>query len=207
MPAIALADLRAEPFILFPRTVAAGLRNDILAACRAAGFDPHIVQEAPQFTWIRFTGGDDAMAEFSVGGGKSETEEPAPWRPTKAPWKGLQAHGSFAKERVKITFERITTSLGTFDCALYAVTGEREGKPEVTRHWFAFDKPGPPIRTTVTTADADTSHFNSLPAQIVPLHSHVHAERNSPLERGPGPPAAAPSMARAASRPRDYHRP
>ena len=50
--AIALVDLRAEPFILFPRTVGTGLFNDILAACRAAGFDPNIVQEAPQFTSI-----------------------------------------------------------------------------------------------------------------------------------------------------------
>jgi DNA-binding transcriptional LysR family regulator len=50
--AIALADLRAEPFVLFPRAVGTGLFNDILAACRAAGFDPNIVQEAPQFTSI-----------------------------------------------------------------------------------------------------------------------------------------------------------
>jgi DNA-binding transcriptional LysR family regulator len=50
--AIALADLRAEPFILFPRAVGTGLFNDIIAACRAAGFDPNIVQEAPQFTSI-----------------------------------------------------------------------------------------------------------------------------------------------------------
>lgn len=50
--AIALADLRAEPFVLFPRTAGTGLFNDILTACRAAGFDPRIEQEAPQYTSI-----------------------------------------------------------------------------------------------------------------------------------------------------------
>lgn len=50
--AIPLADLRDEPFVLFPHTMGTGLFNDILAACRAAGFDPSIVQEAPQFTSI-----------------------------------------------------------------------------------------------------------------------------------------------------------
>jgi DNA-binding transcriptional LysR family regulator len=42
----------ALPFVLFPRASGTGLFNDILAACRAAGFDPNIVQEAPQFTSI-----------------------------------------------------------------------------------------------------------------------------------------------------------
>ncbi|MBK8175415.1 MAG: LysR family transcriptional regulator [Rhodospirillales bacterium] len=50
--AIELADLRAEPFILFPRAAGSGLFDGIIAACRKAGFDPDIVQEAPQFTSI-----------------------------------------------------------------------------------------------------------------------------------------------------------
>ena len=50
--AIALADLRAEPFILFPRSIGSGLFDAITAACRAAGFEPNVVQEAPQFTSI-----------------------------------------------------------------------------------------------------------------------------------------------------------
>ena len=50
--AIALAELRDEPFVMFPRTIGTGLFDDVIAACRAAGFDPNIVQEAPQFTSI-----------------------------------------------------------------------------------------------------------------------------------------------------------
>ncbi len=49
---LALADLHNEPFILFPRAAGAGLFDAIIAACRTAGFDPRLVQEAPQFTSI-----------------------------------------------------------------------------------------------------------------------------------------------------------
>jgi DNA-binding transcriptional LysR family regulator len=43
---IALADLAAEPFVLFPRHAAPGLHDDLVARCRAAGFSPRVVQEA-----------------------------------------------------------------------------------------------------------------------------------------------------------------
>src|SRR5919201_991872 len=43
---IALGDLAAEPFVLFPRHIAPGLYDDIIARCRSAGFSPRVVQEA-----------------------------------------------------------------------------------------------------------------------------------------------------------------
>jgi DNA-binding transcriptional LysR family regulator len=43
---LALGELAAEPFVLFPRPVAPALYDAIIARCRAAGFSPRVVQEA-----------------------------------------------------------------------------------------------------------------------------------------------------------------
>jgi DNA-binding transcriptional LysR family regulator len=43
-----LADLAQEPFIVYSATAALNLRTHLLAACRAAGFAPRVVQEAVQ---------------------------------------------------------------------------------------------------------------------------------------------------------------
>lgn len=45
-PAIALAALAHERFVLFPRRLNPGLHDAITRRCRAAGFAPHITQEA-----------------------------------------------------------------------------------------------------------------------------------------------------------------
>lgn len=45
---VRLATLAGEPFILFPRTVGLSLYTDILHACREAGFELNVSQEAPQ---------------------------------------------------------------------------------------------------------------------------------------------------------------
>ena len=46
--AVRLTQLAREPFILFPRTIAPGLFDRIVAFCRAAGFSPRVEQEAMQ---------------------------------------------------------------------------------------------------------------------------------------------------------------
>jgi DNA-binding transcriptional LysR family regulator len=51
-PAVSLLALSIEPFVLFPRAVGAGLHDEIVSACRAAGFSPRIVQETSQVTSI-----------------------------------------------------------------------------------------------------------------------------------------------------------
>ncbi|TNM66343.1 LysR family transcriptional regulator [Aliirhizobium smilacinae] len=45
---VRLASLATEPFIIFPRTVGLSLYTDILQACRDAGFELNVSQEAPQ---------------------------------------------------------------------------------------------------------------------------------------------------------------
>jgi DNA-binding transcriptional LysR family regulator len=51
---MALADLAAESFVLFPRHIAPTLHDDVIARCRQAGFSPRIVQEAAG--WQTLTG-------------------------------------------------------------------------------------------------------------------------------------------------------
>lgn len=49
---IPLLALSIEPFVLFPRSVGAGLHDEIIDACRQAGFSPRVVQETSQVTSI-----------------------------------------------------------------------------------------------------------------------------------------------------------
>jgi DNA-binding transcriptional LysR family regulator len=49
---IDLAVLATEPFILFPRELAPGLYDPIIAICQAAGFSPQVVQECIQMQTI-----------------------------------------------------------------------------------------------------------------------------------------------------------
>lgn len=49
---VPLLALSIEPFVLFPRAVGAGLHDEIISACRAAGFSPRVVQETSQVTSI-----------------------------------------------------------------------------------------------------------------------------------------------------------
>ncbi len=49
---IELSSLATEPFILFPRELAPGLYDPIIAICQAAGFSPQVVQECIQMQTI-----------------------------------------------------------------------------------------------------------------------------------------------------------
>ncbi|HEY1928552.1 MAG TPA: LysR family transcriptional regulator [Caulobacteraceae bacterium] len=49
---IELADLRTEPFLLFPRPVSPTLYDSVIDACRKAGFDPVMGQAAPHMASI-----------------------------------------------------------------------------------------------------------------------------------------------------------
>jgi DNA-binding transcriptional LysR family regulator len=49
---IDLAVLATEPFILFPRELAPGLYDPIIAICQSAGFSPQVVQECIQMQTI-----------------------------------------------------------------------------------------------------------------------------------------------------------
>ena len=51
-PTIDLASLSKEPFILFPRQLAPGLYDPIIAICQTAGFSPLVIQECIQMQTI-----------------------------------------------------------------------------------------------------------------------------------------------------------
>ena len=48
LASLPLEALSGEPFILFPRANSPELYDDIVLACRRAGFNPNIVQNAPE---------------------------------------------------------------------------------------------------------------------------------------------------------------
>ena len=47
-----LSELAGEPFVLFPRTVGLSLYDEVINACRHAGFEPRIDQVAPQISSV-----------------------------------------------------------------------------------------------------------------------------------------------------------
>ncbi|MBC2801885.1 LysR family transcriptional regulator [Rhizobium ruizarguesonis] len=51
-PSLPLAALANEPFILFPRLVGLSLYDDVVLACRKAGFELTVAQEAPQISSV-----------------------------------------------------------------------------------------------------------------------------------------------------------
>ncbi|MCU0569630.1 MAG: LysR family transcriptional regulator [Oculatellaceae cyanobacterium Prado106] len=51
-PTLSLTDLANENFIIFPRTLAPGLYDQIISLCQQAGFSPNVVQEAIQMQTI-----------------------------------------------------------------------------------------------------------------------------------------------------------
>jgi DNA-binding transcriptional LysR family regulator len=49
---VPLAALAQEPFVLFPRAVGLSLYDEVVTACRNAGFEPVLSQEAPQISSV-----------------------------------------------------------------------------------------------------------------------------------------------------------
>lgn len=49
---VALSDLAGESFVLIPRAASPTLHDEIVSACRAAGFEPKLGQQAPQLSSV-----------------------------------------------------------------------------------------------------------------------------------------------------------
>ncbi len=64
-------------------------------------------------------------------------------------WPEFVKHAAWPKDGTVITEDRITVPAGAFDCLLYTITETRDGKPTVTRAWFAKDLPGAPVKMIV----------------------------------------------------------
>src|SRR5215208_2419899 len=61
---LALRDLAAESFVLFPRTVGPALYDDIITRCRSVGFSPRVVQEASGWHTLAGLVGADVGVAF-----------------------------------------------------------------------------------------------------------------------------------------------
>lgn len=62
--------------------------------------------------------------------------------PRRMPWKVLQEHSEFPKDKTKTHPEKLATPAGKFECTVYEVQGE-EG--EVWSFFFAKKLPGAPV--------------------------------------------------------------
>ncbi len=51
-PSLSLDRLADQPFVLFPRAIGLSLFDEVIRACRQAGFDPKMGQEAPQIASV-----------------------------------------------------------------------------------------------------------------------------------------------------------
>ncbi len=50
--ALRMTDLKGEPFVMFSRSLGPGLYDEVIDACRRAGFEPVVAQRAPQIASI-----------------------------------------------------------------------------------------------------------------------------------------------------------
>jgi hypothetical protein len=92
-----------------------------------------------------FINGDQEGTSFEAIILDTEGKQMGEKQTAHAKWEELQAHASFPQANTQITTESYTTPAGTFDCWLYVVTSEKEGKKDVKRFWFAKSLPGPPV--------------------------------------------------------------
>lgn len=76
--------------------------------------------------------------------------EPTVWHRTYAVWMAMLERWSYPLDRTTLRWEQITTAAGTFDTVVYVVTEGESATRSVTERWFAFARPGPPIRTLKT---------------------------------------------------------
>ncbi len=86
---------------------------------------------------------DGARIESSLAteGGEPVGEPDA----NEAAWTELRDHAAFPEDRTIRSRTSCTVPDGTYDCVLYTVTGAEDGIPILSRFWFAFRKPGPPV--------------------------------------------------------------
>ncbi len=100
-------------------------------------------------------------------------------------WAGLQAHASWPAADTAVSEAKITVGAGTFDCMLYTVTTTRElpatkgskAKPTssttISKYWFAWELPGPPVRTVQTIDGKPHSSMVMLENEVVMLKNGV----------------------------------
>ncbi|MEM9488627.1 MAG: hypothetical protein AAGC55_05755 [Myxococcota bacterium] len=67
-------------------------------------------------------------------------------------WPELVGHANYPREATVISDARIETPAGAFDCMLYTVTEQVDGRTQVTRAYFARELPGAPVVMRIEVA-------------------------------------------------------
>ncbi|MEZ4337914.1 MAG: hypothetical protein R3B82_14945 [Sandaracinaceae bacterium] len=71
-------------------------------------------------------------------------------------WEDLERHAHFPADATETTNAVLTLPLARFRCQLYTVTStDDDGRPVISRFWFATDLPGAPVRM-VREVDGET---------------------------------------------------
>jgi len=68
-------------------------------------------------------------------------------------WQQIVGHAAYPADATEITDATVEVPAGTFDAMLYTVSGEQDGKPVVSRMYFAKSLPGAPVKTEITVGD------------------------------------------------------
>lgn len=68
-------------------------------------------------------------------------------------WQQIVGHAAYPADSTEITDATVEVPAGTFDAMLYTVTGEQDGKPVVSRMYFAKALPGAPVKTEITVGE------------------------------------------------------
>jgi hypothetical protein len=68
-------------------------------------------------------------------------------------WQQIVGHAAYPADATEITDATVEVPAGTFDAMLYTVSGEQEGKPVVSRMYFAKALPGAPVKTEIMVGD------------------------------------------------------
>ncbi len=68
-------------------------------------------------------------------------------------WQQIVGHAAYPADATEITDATVEVPAGTFDAMLYTVSGEQDGKPVVSRMYFAKSLPGAPVKTEITVGE------------------------------------------------------
>lgn len=101
---------------------------------------------------VRFTKvtPDQATIERTVVDASGKTLEQASEEST---WQQIVGHAAYPADATEITDATVEVPAGTFDAMLYTVSGEQDGKPVISRVYFAKSLPGAPVKTEITVGD------------------------------------------------------
>jgi polyisoprenoid-binding protein YceI len=125
--------------------------EEIRKGCPAGRTSVYRVEAAGQPAFLqtmRFVAADEKGGELEISRQREDGTPLGEPARSRGSWTDFQAHASYPAAGAKVTTETIEVPAGKFDCWLYTVRGEEDGKETILRAWFAKEIAGPPILMT-----------------------------------------------------------